>query len=107
MDYKDFELPDYQQQLPTPITCPRCHSRELAFVAEYHKCIKERILSLISLFFLIIFGFQFINERYEFVIYLLIAGLVFLVVQIKILFDESKTHVQGICKNCGHLWLLN
>ncbi len=29
--------------LPTPITCPRCQSRELAFVTEYHKAIGMRI----------------------------------------------------------------
>ena len=91
--------------LPTPITCPRCHSRELAFVTEYHKAIGTRI---VFFFLLAITLFCFFSSLQEGgLVVAIVLGLVAFVVYICVLLEESKTHVQGICKNCGHLWLLN
>lgn len=108
MDYKDFELQE-NAQLPTPITCPRCKSRELAFVTEYHKAIGTRLCFFFFLalsLFCLLLSFQ--EKGAEGAITFTVAfGLFAIAMYICVLMEESKTHVQGICKNCGNLWLLN
>ena len=95
--------------LPTPITCPRCHSRELAFVTEYHKAIGMRITFFLFLAIaLFVFFATFQDKNAEGAIVLtIIFGLFAFITYICVLLEESKTHVQGICKDCGNLWLLN
>ena len=40
-----------------PVTCPRCQSRNLAYVAEAHKCIGARVLLLFFSAIFLIVGF--------------------------------------------------
>lgn len=108
MDYKDFELQE-NAQLPTPITCPRCKSRELAFVTEYHKAIAGRLSFFFFLAIALFALFSAINDKQMSgaIVVAVSFGLFAIATYICVLVEESKTHVQGICKNCGNLWLLN
>lgn len=103
-----LENPNYK-----PIICPRCGSRNIAFVTEYHKAIAAKII-LYLLAVVIIFNSVDMIVRgittenadasliVEIVLLLIAFGLA-----IRVIIEESKTHVQGICRNCGVLWLLN
>ena len=100
-----------------PITCPRCGSRELAFVTEYHKAIGCRIFSMILsgvlIMLLVLLATQSINANPANSnaegLGSLIAVLAIVLAFVKIIqfSTESQTHVQAICKDCGHLWLLD
>ena len=111
----------YYPNTPTPqqikpITCPRCGSRELAFVTEYHKATCSRIFSTILFIIFCAFGIfiipEFLSEPFTFndpeaVFVFVSAGLGALTLKIIQHSIESKTHVQAICRDCGRLWLLN
>lgn len=100
-----------------PITCPICGKREIAFVTEYHKSIGCRIISIIAgILFLCLFAPSFgglLNGTESDLSITLeepiasIFAIIFVVTKIAQYFIEAKTHVQAICKDCGHLWLLN
>lgn len=103
-----------------PITCPRCGSVRLSFVSEHHK---EFGFKIVALLFITIatccLMFQLLPDLLAKVISAektLTAGtfaptVVFavaaLVCQIIVIIRESSTHVQGICRDCGCIWLLN
>lgn len=102
----------------TPITCPRCGSRELAFVPEYHKSIVCRILSGLLLAFLIIFNIPSLlkeltggeinmAQKYDSSLVLTFFFCFMLWGAIKIIqvVIESRTHTKAICKNCGNFWI--
>ena len=106
-----------------PITCPFCGSRELAFVAEYHKSLTARAflgflkVCLCLTWIGVIFSF-IQNPETGFAKELQLTGNVIIPVSISILilmavlkgvimFSEARTHVKSICKNCGHLWVLD
>ena len=107
------------QNLPSqvkPITCPQCGSTELAFVTHHQKELLLRIACLvctiISLFIFIanILPNAFVpssslapKDTVPFFIFAILA----IVFWIGALIRESETHVQAVCKNCGHIWLLN
>ena len=99
----------FNNNLPKPITCPHCRSKELAFVTEYHKAIGTRIafIFIMGIALFCLFSTFGDNKIFGGIIYAVIFGLIAFIVYICVLLEESKTHVQGICKNCGHLWLLN
>ena len=100
------------------VVCPKCGSREVAFVTEYHKCIYLRIITLVLAVILIIL-LRFVCQKSIFdfftsgvvdgsgYFFLFSFGIVILGLIIAIWIAESKTHVQGICRDCGHIWLLN
>lgn len=98
-----------------PITCPHCGSRELAFVTEYHLSIGCRIVAAIAsiVFFCCILPSLSslfnpnTNASNDSTGGLVISALVFSIAKLAQYLTESQTHVQAICKNCGHLWLLN
>ena len=101
-----------------PITCPRCGSRELAFVTEYHKAIGCRVFAtlltgFLIVLFVIIFGQTFTNatnpsdDVISTVFIAFLVGGILAIVKIAQHSIESQTHIQAICKDCGHLWLLN
>lgn len=112
-----------QEQHPyQPITCPRCGSKELAFVTEYHKSILWRAISILcTVPFLIClgaiamvidqYGLSGINNSSEVIEPILIVIVIFLAIRcickVVLLFVETRTHVQAVCKNCGNLFLLN
>lgn len=104
----------------TTITCPRCKSKNLAFVTEYHKALGLRALESFLqtfLWFLIIVGaagfiipalptFEF--NFTEFPHFIILTPFVYIakkIVQHRIIVAESKIHIQSICKDCRHFWL--
>ena len=106
------EMRPIQTQDIGPIACPRCGSRELAFVTEYHKSIflriLERILLVILLFVAISnFHYLFTTEYERFSDSILFVFICFAISSVIRFLIESKTHVQVICKDCSNLWLLN
>ena len=106
MNYEDFELQDYQH-LAKPITCPHCQKRNLAFVTEYHKVIGGRIGLVILLAFTILSYFVALKDEPGVFFVSAVLAIVSLIVYISILVEESHTHVQAICKDCGYIWLLD
>ena len=92
-----------------PITCPRCGRSSLSFVAEYHKDFHSRIWALIALTAGIIL--IFFTVKYEFDPDYLIANIfcfvAYVLFHIKTIFTEARTHVKSICRDCGHIWLLD
>ena len=111
-----------QQHPYKPITCPRCGSRELAFVTEYHKSLFWRFVSILCIIPFIIclgaivavidkYGLRGINNASEVISPIIIVSIVFLSIRLickfVYLFVESRTHVQSVCKDCGKLFLLN
>lgn len=111
--------------LHKPITCPQCGRREIAFVTEYHKCIGLRIarnaclilsISILYLLFspavLCVAGSaagsstNYFRPGAIYVIPILLI-LAAIITSIFIYIIERKTHIQAICRDCGHLWLVN
>lgn len=104
------------QDLPTqvkPITCPQCGSTELAFVTHYKKEIILKIICLLCTFVaLYAFAMHILpaiitDHSPQFIPIFIIFSILAIVFWIGALIRESETHVQAICKNCGHIWLLN
>lgn len=103
-----------------PIICPKCLSNNLFFVTEYHKCVWLRLLInvlFVLLFLSIINDILFIQQNINNInikntlinistISLLFLFLILIIKSI-INYIESKTHIQAICKDCGHIWFLN
>ena len=110
-------LPTYQPQIQ-PITCPRCGSRELAFVTEYHKALFAKALSVVLILCIV---FTFLFQDFENIFYIIdnskknspnilpyIIYIIFLAfIKIFEYITESRTHIQVICKDCGNQWLFN
>ena len=87
-----------------PIVCPRCGSKSLAFITESHKCLGARIFQLILLVIFALITMPALKHVSVFVLW--IALLIIMVcLQISIWREESKTHAQCICKDCGKTWL--
>lgn len=91
----------------TPITCPRCGSRELAFITEYHKSIRLRISLLFFIAITLLSIFLAFKYEDRFLTVCFIGCIFCIVIYGRILYVESKTHTQGICKNCGKIWILD
>ena len=92
----------------TPIMCPHCKSKNLAFVTEYHKSIGGRIVALILLAFTVLLAFLGIKQdNLAFIAVSAMFGFSVLLLVIFIIIAESKTHIQCICKDCGFDWLKN
>ena len=121
---------DSKEQKPRAITCPICGRKEIAFVTEWHKCIGWRIISTIILAIIIFCAIdiilQFSNELGTFITAsaagtpplnttsdnkinspIALFIIIYLIVKIIINYIESKTHVKAICRDCGHMWLLD
>lgn len=92
----------------TPIMCPYCKSKNLAFVTEYHKSIGGRIL-----FFLFLTGtlalLLYLLNGYsdDLLISTIAVAVITILIGIYVIVVESKTHIQCICKDCGFDWLKN
>ena len=95
------------------ITCPRCGSTHIAFVTEYHKANLAKLFLVILLSVMaILISVAAANKFADgtgagCTIVAAILGVISLGLLFHIFFEESKTHVQAICRNCGKLWLLN
>lgn len=101
----------YAQTQYIPIICPICGSFEIAFVAEYHKCIWLRIIKAIiaALFIVALIKSitNYLNPNTNEIITPFLYGLAiaFVLVSIIISSIESRTHTKAICRNCGNIWL--
>lgn len=89
-----------------PIACPHCKSKNLAYVTEYHKCIGAYILQMITFLCAILSGVvAFKTQEISATIALIFCIFFMFVIQVYIFTNESRTHVQCVCKDCGHTWL--
>ena len=95
------------------LRCPHCGSTHIEFVTEYHKCIWLRLicsalLTITAILFLSYLASTIIGKDTDGELLLIIfIGISYLLVQAAVFYTESKTHVQGVCRACGHIWLLN
>lgn len=96
------------------LVCPHCQGIDLSFVTEYHKSYITRILRALFKFllFLCILNCAVTLVSMELPNDASLVAIILLQLAISITngieeYIESKTHVQAICKDCGHLWLLN
>ena len=94
------------------ITCPHCKSDRIEFVACYYKQIGARIARELFIFASIIcFAVFLFSLRNEPNASALIVGAILLfialIVHLRILFFENGTHIKAICRDCGHIWLLD
>lgn len=97
-----------ENQPLTPIVCPHCKSKNLAFITEHHKSIAGRIIALILLAFTVLLAFLGIKQdNLAFIAVSAMFGFSVLLLVIFIIVAESKTHIQCICKDCGFDWLKN
>lgn len=101
--------PGYMQ-----LACPRCGSLKIEFITEYHKCIIAKILAILSLIGAILFAFigyrnliLSADDGGMSTFFIIVFITAYFLIQCYIFFAESKTHVQGVCRDCGNIWLLN
>ena len=96
-----------------PITCSKCGSTNLAYVSEAHRAIWWRFFAIIALALAAsnIIGsiISMMDNPNEDARAAFFVGLIFLIVyicmQLKIFFDEARSHVKCVCKDCGNVWL--
>ena len=86
----------------TPIMCPHCKSKNLAFITEYHKSVGGRICAIILLLLATILIIMDQGESYAIGIVMAVFATFALLYVIVV---ESKTNIQCICKDCGFVWL--
>ena len=104
---------------PKAHICPICGKHEISYVTEYHKCFLGHVVcAVFKILFWVCFAFTImrtfngtiIGEPIEIDTEFLFPAIVFLLgglfAKISTLMDESKTHAQAICKNCGHIWFI-
>ena len=107
-----------------PIVCPHCGGRSLEFVTEYHKAIGLRVFACILLFWVFIaslynipnilyyslieFAKSSASTKIEESIIAIVVPIVFyILLKLAIYGIESHTHVKSICRDCGHIWLID
>ena len=106
----------------TPIKCARCGNKDLRYVAEYHKCIKLRVvvkivqlIFFVSIFFTVLpilptimAGGQTVgNTLMQTLISASVpvwSGIIYAILSLSIYVLESETHVKCICPECGATW---
>jgi len=96
-----------------PITCPICGSKEIAFIPEFHKCILLRIIRTVLIIALITISIFYLPHIFAnktnqtLIIIEIVVLLVFLGIDALIKINEEKSHIKGICRNCGNIWLID
>lgn len=107
----DAPMPPHKEKRSprNPIICAHCRSNNLAFVTEYHREIGLQIFAfIVGILTAILALYVFSSQRYDnSLVVLIFLALLFVALEIIILINESKTHVECICKDCGHTWLHN
>lgn len=106
----------------TPIKCARCGNKDLRYVAEYHKCIKLRVVvKIVQLIFFasilfsvlpilptIIAGGQAATDTLIQTVFAAVvpicSGAAYAFLSLYIYVLESETHVKCICPKCGKTW---
>lgn len=100
-------------QVYGPVKCPHCGSTHIEFVTEYHKCIWLRLLVAILVVIMSIFLVRYLiaeiggADSSDEMQRLVIFAVLYVLFQLAVWITESKTHIQGICRDCGNIWLLN
>ncbi|MBQ7373043.1 MAG: hypothetical protein IJW64_00535 [Clostridia bacterium] len=95
----------------TPIQCENCSSKNIAIISEFHKEWGLRILNSFIKGILFIISFLTIYDAIENkklgpgIVVIAILGLLIFMINAYIVASESKSHVQIVCKDCGHVWL--
>ena len=91
-----------------PVVCPRCGSAHFEFITEYHKRIGLRVVSAFLLAVCIMLAvISFMDPDINIPPALIAVFLVcYLMFQIAVWTGESRTHVQGVCRDCGFIWLI-
>lgn len=113
MDENNNEQELQDMQTVQPILCPHCGSKNIEFITEYHKFIALRIFSIIvaAVFFFSLIAFLDFHrdtDKFNTAFYFMVAsGILYCILLLFVWLGESKTHVQGICRDCGNIWLLN
>ena len=105
--------PDEENNQTIAVRCPRCGSLHIEFVTEYHKCVWLRLIASALIILIGIFAISYladtilgIEEKGDMIL-LIFTTMSYLLIQVAVYYTESKTHVQGICRDCGNIWLLN
>lgn len=97
----------------TPVTCPRCGSQRIEFITEYHRYIGIRALAGVAGIIFLIFLIRCIGSSFQVQINIsdlagaIVSAVFYGIFQLAVWLGESKTHVQGICRDCGNIWLLD
>lgn len=105
-----------------PIKCPRCKSKDLRYITEYHKCIwllpikKTLEIILVVAFFITLLPtltslFAGTEIQLDILMQALLGNgvlvvtlILYLVIITFIFITESRTHVKCICPHCGMTW---
>lgn len=107
----DTKIPTKEKRPPkNPILCPHCKSDNLAFVSAIRKAHRLRFLQLLAIAATIVFLLVYFTGDLSDTGSLVVAaffGIFALILQLIISYNESRTHVECICKDCGHTWLHN
>lgn len=101
------------KELPqrAPIVCSVCGSKEIAIIAEIHKCIFARIVAGLLLTVAIVIAFigfknTLTGGRINLILVIIFAALSF-VVYISVWIQESRSHSKAICRDCGNIWMID
>lgn len=98
-----------KNQLIKPIVCPRCKSKEISIITEYHKSIICRIVAIVIIaiiFYLLRDNFKDIlqGDSANTGLIIPILFLALFITKIAQYLIESKTNIQCVCKDCGYVW---
>lgn len=104
---------DEENKQTIAVRCPRCGSLHIEFVTEYHKCVWLRLIASALIVLIGIFAISYladtilgIEDKGDMIL-LIFTTMSYLLIQVAVYYTESKTHVQGVCRDCGNIWLLN
>lgn len=95
-----------------PIKCPRCKSKDITLLTEYHKSLICRILKTIFLAIITIIILTnikniFLENNISLTPLPFILIFAYIITEIAQQYIESKTNIQCVCKDCGFFWLHN
>ncbi len=97
----------------TVVTCPKCGSKNFEFVSEYHRCVWQRAFLFVPAIVFLIFIVKYFadlilsEDSTMDLVVAIVCAVIFAILQISIWLTESKTHIQGVCRDCGNIWYMN
>lgn len=97
-----------------PICCPNCMSKNISFVAEYHKYLGLRIACyiLFGILAALIYGhiWDFVKNQKSDPLHItasICCTILIIIFEIIIAAGEQRTHIKAICRDCGKIWLID
>ena len=94
-----------------PIVCPQCGSKEIAIIGEVHKNIGARVIACIVLLVTLALAFVDLKNTLKggnsYLALVIVFAALFFLILIFIWISESKSHAKAICRDCGHIWLID